>query len=89
MSKKTEEKVSAVKSEVVPNTEPVAYIGPTIRGVATHGTVFNNGVPETLKVAAKEKPLLEKLIVKLSDFAKAQKSIICKKGVYYEAYKSI
>jgi hypothetical protein len=69
--------------------EPMAYVGPTIVGVAKHGTVFNNGIPKKLQEAVAEKPLLGKLIVKLSDFAEAQKSIIRKKGVYYEAYKSI
>jgi len=70
-------------------TEPVVYVGPTINGVAKHGTVYEGGIPKELQAAVKEKPLLEKLIVKSSDFAEAQKSIIRKSGVYYEAYKSI
>ena len=84
MSKKSN---PAATVKVVP--EPMAYIGPTIYGVAVHGTVYKDGIPKKLQEAAVKKPLLEKLIVKLSDFAEAQKSIIRKQGVYYEAYKSI
>lgn len=72
-----------------PVSEARAYVGPTIRGVAQHGTVYSDGIPKSLQDAVAEKPLLGKLIVKLSDFSKAQTSIIRKQGVYYEAYKSI
>lgn len=80
-------KKKTIAPEVV--AERLVYIGPTIIGVAKHGTVYENGIPKKLQEAVDEKPLLGKLIVKESDFAEAQKSIIRKKGVYYEAYKSI
>jgi hypothetical protein len=82
MSKKT-----TPIAAVIP--ERVVYIGPTLPGVAKHGTVYEGGIPKELQAAVKEKPLLEKLIVKESEFAEAQTSIIRKSGVYYEAYKSI
>lgn len=81
---------SAKKKTVVsPETEPVAYIGPNIPGIATKGEVYTNGVPAALIKSAEERPLLNKLIVKLTDMPAAQKDIIQKHGAFYAAYISV
>jgi hypothetical protein len=46
MSKKTTPIAAAVP-------EPMAYIGPTINGVAKHGTVYEGGIPKALQEVAK------------------------------------
>lgn len=53
--------------EVVENKEPVIYLGPTLYGVATKGTIYNNGLPEELTNAIKENPIIGSLIVKISE----------------------
>lgn len=76
------------KSTVQIDNEPLAYLGPTIPGIATEGEVYTNGIPTALRNAAAEKPLLNKLIVKLTDMPAAQKEILKKNGSFYEAYVS-
>ncbi len=70
-------------------TVPLAYIGPTIPGVATKGEVYTNGLPDALTAAATQKPLLNKLIVELTDMPNAQRDIILGRGVCYAAYQSV
>lgn len=83
----TSQKKSKADANIV--NEHIVYIGPTIPGVAISGEVYTNGIPQALKEAAETKPLLNKLIVKLSDLPKANKSIVQKSGAYYAAYKSV
>ena len=70
-------------------TVPLAYIGPTIPGVETKGEVYTNGLPDALTAAATQKPLLNKLIVELTDMPNAQRDIILGRGVCYAAYQSV
>ena len=39
------------------------YIGPTIPGVATHGTIYNNGPSRELEEAMKKEPAFKGLLV--------------------------
>ena len=57
------------------NKTPLMYLGPTIRGVAKNGTVFNGGIPARLSKLAEKKPVVTNLIVSLPDIVKAQKAI--------------
>ena len=68
---------------------PLAYVGPTIPGVATRGEVYTNGLPAALTEVAEQRPLVKKLIVKLTEMPNAQKDIIMKRGAYYAAFKSV
>ena len=44
---------------------PLAYVGPTIPGVAVSGEVYTNGLPAALAAAAEKKPLLNTIKRKL------------------------
>lgn len=44
----------------------VMYIGPTVRGVVKHGDTFSGGIPDRLEKFAKAKPVMQNLIVPLS-----------------------
>ena len=67
--------------------ETLVYLGPTIVGVATQNTFFNNGLSEELKNAIKEMPVINNLIVPLSKYTKASSEINKKEGAMYEFYK--
>ena len=67
---------------------PLAYVGPTIPGVATKGEVYTNGLPAALSAVAEQRPLIKKLIVELAEMPTAQKDIILQSGVYYAAFKA-
>lgn len=68
---------------------PLAYVGPTIPGVAVYGEVYTNGLPAAVAAAAAEKPLFNKLIVPLPEMPYAQRDIILKEGAYYAAFRSV
>lgn len=52
------------------DTGPRVYIGPDIPGAKQY-TVFNNGLPESLKEKAKEKPFFNSLIIPVGKLAQA------------------
>ncbi len=56
------------------DTEPKVYIGPGIPGAKQY-TVFNNGLPESLKKKAKEKPFFNSLIIPASQLAQAGREL--------------
>lgn len=45
----------------------VMYMGPTLRGVARSGSVFENGLPANLSKLAEKKPIIKNLIVPLAE----------------------
>lgn len=49
------------------------YIGPSIRGVVKHGAAFSGGLPARVKKLADAKPVINNLIVPVSDLADAIK----------------
>lgn len=49
------------------------YIGPSIRGVVKYGTVFSGGLPAKVKKLAEEKPIINNLIIPVSELADAKK----------------
>lgn len=77
------------KKTVEVQAVPLAYVGPTIPGVATRGEVYTNGLPAALTAVAEQRPLVNKLIVELTEMPNAQRDIILKRGVYYAAFKSV
>lgn len=56
------------------DTEPRIYIGPGIPGAKQY-TVFNNGLPKSLKEKAKEKPFLNSLIIPVGKLAQANREL--------------
>lgn len=48
------------------------YIGPAIRGVAQTGTVFRNGLPDSLKKTMKEAPVFNSLLIPVKELGKAR-----------------
>lgn len=57
------------------NESPVMYLGPTIRGVVKHGAVFSGGIPGRLEKLAVKKPIINHLIVPLSDTVRVKTAI--------------
>jgi len=49
------------------------YIGPSIRGVVRHGAAFSGGLPARVQKLADAKPIINNLIVPVSDLAEAIK----------------
>ena len=54
---------------------PVAYCGPTVKGIAPQYTVFVDGLPEKLKEKVEQVPLLKALIVPLDKLAEMRVKI--------------
>lgn len=70
------EKAEAKKFEAAQViTEAVAYIGPTIKGVAVNGTVFSNGTPAGLNDKIAEVPAIKGLLIPVSKLAAANVAI--------------
>lgn len=53
----------------------VVYVGPSLKG-AMRGTIYNNGFPDVLKDAIKEKPAIRELLVPISDLPAANKELM-------------
>ncbi|BBF42003.1 hypothetical protein lbkm_0685 [Lachnospiraceae bacterium KM106-2] len=75
MTTKSETKTVVKQKSVVKEVETKVYVGPTIPGVVTEGTIYNNGIPEVLDAVAKEEPAINSLIVKISYLAKARNEL--------------
>ena len=69
---KSEEKKAEVKR--------LLYVGPTIYGVATNGSVYI-GIPSQVEEARKDVPDLINLFIPIADYEKASKQI--RKGTGY------
>ena len=79
---KEPEKVSQTESVLI-------YIGPTIVGIASHGTVLNNGLTESLKVAIDKEPAFNGLLVPIESAAVALREIDTKIGVTFSLYEKV
>lgn len=77
-------KAPAVKPEAKP--EPVMYVGPTIKGVATYGTVYTT-VPTQAKEIRANAPQFLNLFVPVREYGAADEMVRSQKGYVYEAYK--
>lgn len=62
------------KSEAV-QKKTVVYIGPTIKSVVSTGTIYNNGLPESLKKEIEKFPLIGSLLIPVDELAAAQKEL--------------
>lgn len=69
--------------------EILAYVGPTIPGVASHSQLFNNGLPDGLKQAIEKEPAFKGLVVPLIKLAVAINELQMKSGVTYALYQKV
>lgn len=91
----TEKKAAAEVQENQPEQTvaqvqvPVAYCGPTIKGIAPQYTIFVDGLPDKLKEKVEQVPLLKALIVPLDKLAEmrvkleqdgTRENILCNKA---------
>lgn len=68
--------MSTTKKAAVPiEPETVIYVGPELRGVVKRYTVFNNGLPESLKEYIKDKPVFKALIVPVEKLAQTNAAL--------------
>jgi hypothetical protein len=61
-----ESPAAKMQQEIIP---PVAYLGPTIKGIAVEGTVYASGIPAGLSAKADKIPALKGLIVGIDKMA--------------------
>ena len=65
------------------------YIGPTIPGVVTNGTIFKDKLPEHVKRKVEENKNIARLIIPVSDVIEAKKRLAIEGSVENVAYKNI
>lgn len=87
--KKAAVEVQETQTEQTAVQAPVAYCGPTIKGIAPQYTVFVDGLPDKLKEKVEQVPLLKALIVPLDKLAEmrvkleqdgTRENILCNKA---------
>lgn len=76
-----------MSKKTVTKQETVVYVGPTISGVASHNTVFNNGLPQGMQDAIAKEPAFKNLLVPVSALAAATSDIANKRGATYVFYE--
>lgn len=76
-----------MSKKAVAKQETVVYVGPTISGVASHNTVFNNGLPQSVQDAITKEPAFKNLLVPVSALAAATSDIANKRGATYVFYE--
>lgn len=80
MSTAKEAKQSEIKSKQPVKSEmgqkkTLVYIGPSIKNVVSTGTVYNNGIPETLIQEMNKQPVLKSLLVPVEELADARREL--------------
>lgn len=88
-SKKNTEVVENEPEAVVQAEKILMYVGPTIVGVASHGTVLNNGLTESLKAAIEKEPAIRGLLISIENAAVALREIDTKTGATYSLYEKV
>lgn len=76
-----------MNKKVTAKQETVVYVGPTVVGVASHNTVFNNGLPQNMQEAIAKEPAFKNLLVSVSALAAATSDIANKRGATYVFYE--
>lgn len=76
-------------SDAKKQPEKVIYMGPTIRGVANQGTVFDGGIPLELEEKAKKIPAVRALIIPLKNLSKASAELAVSGSALNTLYKKI
>ena len=94
LKKTTTEPVEEEVRALIPTAQPkevetLVYVGPTIVGVASHSTIFNNGLPDNLKAAIDKEPAFNGLLVPIESAAVALKEIDTKTGTTFSLYEKV
>lgn len=79
--------IKKVESTTSSDKELMVYMGPTIIGFATHGTVFREGLPETIENTMRQAPFLKGLFVPTTELAAAITELEQKTGIRYRLYQ--
>lgn len=87
VQQKTKRKEEAKRGNVQGQT--VMYLGPTIKGVAATGTLYNNGLPEGMKKEMEKQPLIRELLASVGQIAEKQKAIKDKRSAISVIYGKI
>lgn len=67
--------------------EKVIYMGPTIRGVAVQGTVFEGGIPPELEEAGTQARAVMALVIPVKDLPKANRELAIEGSALDVLYK--
>lgn len=78
-------KAAAKKAEV----KPVMYLGPDIRGVASHGCVYNNGFSKAITEKMEKIPAFRQLFVPIDELSRAQKDLQDKESSISICYEKV
>ena len=84
-----EAKKPAPAVQQIEQVETLAYVGPTIVGVASHSTIFNNGLPDSLKLAMEKESAFRGLVIPINKLASALKEIDTKSGATFSLYEKV
>lgn len=74
---------------MIKQNESLMYLGPTIRGVVKHGAIFTGKIPGTLDEFRKKKPIINNLIVPLSELLEAKKALSEEGTIEHVAFKQL
>lgn len=84
----TKAKKAADKAAAASKAQTLVYCGPSIRNVCTRFLMFSKA-PAALTERAAQVPLINNLIVPLTEFVTVRQQIEAKRGPYYSIYQQI
>lgn len=84
----TRAKKAVDRSTAANKAQTLVYCGPTIRNVCTRFSMFSKA-PAALTERAARVPLINNLILPLSEFIEARQQIEAERGPYYSIYQQI
>lgn len=79
----------AKKKNTEQAVETVVYCGPTIPGVATQNTFYNNGIPVALEEEIEKYPPMRGLVIPLEDLPEVSKKLNGHYGHVYRLYRLV
>lgn len=89
MSTKKEPAETTTAPKKAAKPEPVAYMGPTLRGIATQYRVYTDGAPDALTEKTKALPALAALIVPVSKMAETRANLKKPGTPEYTVYNTV
>lgn len=69
--------------------EPVMYVGPTAHKYGLIQNTVYSDIPETAKPMFEAVPLAGNLIIRIKDYAKAERDINERKGITWQAFLAV
>lgn len=76
-------------SEKKENKKTVMYLGPSIAGVVTYGTIYNNGIPGAAKEKIKAIPVLASMFVEVDKVGDARSDFVNKNSAFSACYEKV